>query len=277
MNTGYVHINLRDEQLNQLYQNDSFLLDMLYDNQYAIIYDEDDNFIDIRVRNQDKIKKLSCFEIENMWTGKIKPRNLEQRLAFDMMARDDIKIKVLTGTHGAGKDFIMANFALKEIFENKYDKIFWVRNNIELANVTPLGALPGDVKDKIIDFAMPLADHLGGTYALDKLIADQQLEIQHLGYMRGRDIKNSIIYCSEAENLTTSQVQLLLGRVGEGSCIYFNGDYKQADKKIFKRDNGLLKMIDRLSGNSLFGYVHLVKSERSEVARLADLLDEKEE
>lgn len=273
MNTGYIHLNLTDSEINKLYQDDSFLLDQLYENQYAILYNMDDDFIDIRVRNQGEIKKVNCYEVENMWTGKIKPRNLEQKLAFDMMSRDDIKVKVLTGTHGAGKDIIMSNFALQGIFSNKYDKIFWVRNNIELADCTPLGALPGDVKDKIIDFAMPLADHLGGTMALEKLIADNKLEIQHLGYMRGRDLKNCIIYCSEAENLTTKQVQLLLGRVGEGSCIFFNGDYRQSDKKIFKKDSGLLNMIQKLSGNPLFGYVKLVKSERSEVARLADLLD----
>jgi predicted ribonuclease YlaK len=33
-------------------------------------------------------------------------------------------------------------------------------------------------------------------------------------------------------------------------------------------------MIDRLKGNPLFGYVHLVKTERSATARLADLLND---
>jgi predicted ribonuclease YlaK len=32
-------------------------------------------------------------------------------------------------------------------------------------------------------------------------------------------------------------------------------------------------MIERLAGNKLFAHVHLEKSERSEVAALADLLD----
>lgn len=33
-------------------------------------------------------------------------------------------------------------------------------------------------------------------------------------------------------------------------------------------------MIERLSGNSLFGYVYLPKTERGAVANLANLLDE---
>ena len=39
-------------------------------------------------------------------------------------------------------------------------------------------------------------------------------------------------------------------------------------------DNGIIKMIDRLSGNKLFGYVYLPKTERGEVANLATLLDD---
>lgn len=99
------------------------------------------------------------------------------------------------------------------------------------------------------------------------------LEIEHLGYMRGRDIKNSIILVSEAENLTKEHVQLLIGRVAEGSQIWFDGDLKQTDSTVFEKYSGIKAMVEKLKGNSLFGYVHLKKSERSETARLADLLD----
>ena len=35
--------------------------------------------------------------------GEIKPRNLEQELAFNMLQDDKTKIKVLTGPYGSGK------------------------------------------------------------------------------------------------------------------------------------------------------------------------------
>lgn len=50
-------------------------------------------------------------------------------------------------------------------------------------------------------------------------------------------------------------------------------DFKQRDRLSFEKSQGLETMVERLRGNRLFGYVHLVKSERSEVAALADLLD----
>lgn len=120
---------------------------------------------------------------------------------------------------------------------------------------------------------MPVADHVGGIDGLDRLIREEKLEIQHLGFMRGRDIKNSIIISSEAENLTKEHVQLLIGRVGEGSNLWIDGDLKQTDKDVFEKSSGLKIMVEKLKGQKLFGYVHLEKSERSETAQLADLLD----
>ena len=99
------------------------------------------------------------------------------------------------------------------------------------------------------------------------------IEIEHLGYMRGRDIKNTIIYCSEAENLTKEHVQLLIGRVGSGSALWMNGDFKQTDSHIFRINNGLLSAVQKLAGHEKFGYVQLEKTERSETAAMADLLD----
>jgi predicted ribonuclease YlaK len=65
-----------------------------------------------------------------------------------------------------------------------------------------------------------------------------------------------------------------MGRVDEGSNLWLDADLKQRDRDIFEKSKGIEIMIDRLKDEKLFGYVHLVKSERSETARLADKLDE---
>lgn len=133
--------------------------------------------------------------------------------------------------------------------------------------------MPGDVLSKIFPYVMPLADHVGGVDGIEMLMRQGKLEVQHLGFIRGRDIKNSIILCSEAENLTKQHVQLLIGRVGEGSNLWLDGDFKQVDSKVFEENSGLNIAIEKLKGNKLFGFIHLEKSERSETAALADLLD----
>lgn len=73
--------------------------------------------------------------------------------------------------------------------------------------------------------------------------------------------------------MTKEHIQLLIGRVGEGSSLWLNGDFKQVDHQVFSENNGLLTAIAKLKGHTRFGYVKLIKSERSETAAMADLLD----
>ena len=211
--------------------------------------------------------------LNTAYSGKIKPLNNQQKLAFDLLQNDDITIKLLLGVYGSGKDFLMVNHAVDLIEKGKYDKIVWVRNNIEVKDTKEIGFLPGSMLEKVYPFAAILADCLGGEVALERAITDGWVEIQPLGFIRGRSFNRSIIYCSEAENLTKQHIQLLIGRVGEGSTLWINGDLRQIDDVAFERNNGIQKLIDKLTGNERFGTVYLPITERSETARLADMLD----
>lgn len=53
----------------------------------------------------------------------------------------------------------------------------------------------------------------------------------------------------------------------------FNGDFKQCDAEVFRQNSGLMVAVDKLKGHPRFGYVKLLKTERSETAAMADLLD----
>ncbi|MNP27410.1 hypothetical protein D3C76_1203200 [compost metagenome] len=89
--------------------------------------------------------------------------------------------------------------------------------------------------------------------------------------IRGRDIKNSIIYVTEFQNNTREHAQLLLGRVGEGSQLWINGDLKQTDSEVFVSNSGI-SAITKLRGNELYAQVTLDKTERSKTAELAELI-----
>lgn len=217
-----------------------------------------------------KYKKIS-----NRFTGDIRPRNNQQKLAFDMLQNDDITVKMLAGTFGSGKTMLMVSSAIDMIEKHKFDKLIWIRNNIEVKNTKELGALPGTLLEKLgaASFAGPLADHLGGESGLEYWIKNGQVEVAHLGFIRGRDYKNAILLVSEAENLTKEHIQLLLGRIGEGSMLWLDGDLKQTDEAVFENNSGMRKAISALTGNPHFAYVYMPKTERSETAQLADLLD----
>jgi PhoH-like ATPase len=80
------------------------------------------------------------------------------------------------------------------------------------------------------------------------LLREGKLEVIPLAFLRGRSIRNSIIISSEAENLTKEHIQLLLGRVDEGSNLWLDADLKQRDKAAFDKSQGIETMIERLAG-----------------------------
>ena len=272
MYKGYIETILNEVQWGELYSNPTNNLYDCLENQYLIVKNDNGDIDHFKWSNGSH-KKLSYKTINNSFVSKIKPRNPQQICAFDLLQDKNTTIKILTGRFGSGKTFLMVANALQLLYENKFDRIVWVRNNVNVKDTKDLGALPGTEFEKLLPFVMPLADHVGGVDGIEMLIRQGKLEVQHLGFIRGRDIKNSIIICSEAENLTKQHVQLLIGRVGEGSNLWLDGDFKQTDAKVFEDNNGLNIAIDKLKGHPLFGYVHLEKSERSETSALADLLD----
>lgn len=272
--TGFKDIVLTNpNDINALYDprtNETF---GCLENEYLIARDEKEEVIDLFKCKDGRLAQVTYKAIESKFAGKIKPRNIQQKLGIDMLYDTDTTIKILTGKFGTGKDLLMSSAAIDLIEKGYFDKLVYVRNNIEVKNSKPIGHLPGSSNEKLLPFAMCLADHVGGVDGLSYMIEKGVVEVVHLGFIRGRDIKNSIILCSEAENLTKEHIQLLIGRVGEGSNLWINGDFKQTDLAIFERNNGLMIAIDRLKGHPRFGYVKLLKTERSETAAMADLLD----
>ena len=168
---------------------------------------------------------------------------------------------------------LMIAAAMNLIDKGLFKKIIFIRPNVTVANVPDIGYLPGNEQDKLSWTLGPILDKVGGEAQLKTLLTKGTIENIPLLYIRGRSFENSIIYVTEGQNMTTEIVKLIIGRVGEGSELWINGDTSQTDKKVFDEDNGVIKMINRLSGNKLFGYVYLPITERSEVANLANLLD----
>lgn len=270
---GFKEITISSEDVYKLYDKDCNESFGCVQNEYLAVTDRDGNFVGIFRFDGERVKEVPYKNIRSKFLGQIKPRNIQQRMAIDMLYNKDMTVKVLAGKFGTGKDFLMCSAAVDMLEKGEFEKIVYVRNNIEVKNSKPIGHLPGTYDEKLLPFAMPLADHLGGTEGLYLYIGKRQIEVVHLGFIRGRDIKNSIIMCSEAENMTKEHIQLLLGRVGEGSTLWLNGDFKQCDADVFQQNSGLMAAVDCLKGHPRFGYVKLLKTERSETAAMADLLD----
>jgi PhoH-like ATPase len=273
--TGFKEVALTDTEIACLYEFPNNNVHECLVNEYLIVKDSGGDVLDYFKWDGIRYCRVVQRYLDNQWMGKVKGKNPQQILAIDMLTDTNIGIKILTGRYGSGKDFLMASAALDMITKRgKYDKIVWIRNGYNVKNVSEIGFIPGSAFDKILPYVMPLADCIGSADGLDYLIKQEKVVVEHLGYIRGRSFSNSIIICSEAQNMTKELVQLLIGRVGEGSALFLNGDYKQTDSKIFDVNNGLIAAIERLKGHQKFGFVHLLKTERSDIAEMASLLDD---
>src|SRR5699024_7810574 len=121
-------------------------------------------------------------------------------------------------------DYLMLSHALE-----KNKKIIWIRSNMEVKDSGKIGFLPGTMEEKLRPFTKIIDDITGDEFETERLMNNGKLVIENLGHLRGRQFNNAIIYVTEAQNLTDEHVELLLGRVGENSEIWFNGDKKQSD------------------------------------------------
>ena len=271
--TGYTEIELTDEQYNEVYSTQKLAGYIFYENEYVLAVNEYGEVLDKFCYQDGKLRPVKFTTFSNAYTGKLKPRNVHQELAFDMLKDKTSTVKLVTGTWGTGKTMSLVVAALEAVEKGEFEKIIWVRNNVQVKDTDQIGALPGDEHAKLLPYLGPMMDHVGGAEGIDLLISHGQLEVIPLAFLRGRSIRNAIIISSEAENLTKEHIQLLLGRVDNGSNLWMDADLKQRDRAVFEKSAGIETMIDRLKDEKLFGYVHLVKSERSETARLADKLN----
>lgn len=276
--TGYIRVTLTDAELADFYTTvdvDPRTINSFdaIQNQYIILENSFGTIVDLYRWNGEAYVPLKYKTLYNAYIGNIMPVNIEQKLAFDLLQNSEITIKVLAGKYGTGKDFCMMSHALSMLKAGEIQRVVWIRNGVKVKDAAEIGLLPGSANDKMLPYAMPMADYLGGKDALNEMLEAGSIELENLGALRGRSWDNTIIYCSEAENFTKEHIQLLIGRVGKNTQLWINGDYRQVDGKVFEANNGLMMAIERLKGQRLFGFVKLHKVERSDTAALADLLD----
>lgn len=261
-----------DEQFNLLYSDPKVNILKCKTNEFAELYQGPD-LKDVLFWNGSMYRPLKYKDIKNVYLGEtVKPKNLEQKMAFDLLQNQDIKVKLLTSAWGSGKTYMALNYALEQISRGVYQKIVFVRNNIIAAGTNDIGYLPGDVRQKLSIFTRCIADHVGGEEKLEEMMDDRLIEAIPLSHVRGRSLRDSIVLCDECENMDDKLTTLLMSRIEENSELIFCGDVAQIDNKKFEERNGIRSMLKNLAGEPLFGTVKLIKSERGPVSKLCDKL-----
>lgn len=192
----------------------------------------------------------------------IYPKTLNQKIYIKALEDNDIVFAV--GPAGTGKTFLAVMFALKYLKTFKARKIVLVRPIVEAGE--KLGFLPGDLKEKIDPYLIPIYDSLYegiGKEQVTKLIEKGTIEVAPLAYMRGRTLDNAIIILDEAQNATMTQMKMFLTRLGFGSKMIVTGDLSQIDLPN-KNHSGMTEAIDILQD---INGIKMVKFQREDVMR----------
>ena len=147
------------------------------------------------------------------------------------------------GPAGTGKTYLAVAAAVRELKQGKVKKLILTRPVVEAGE--SLGFLPGDLKEKVDPYLVPLYDALYemlGVQTTMQLLEKGVIEIAPLAYMRGRTLENACVILDEAQNTTKSQMKMFLTRLGFSSKMIVTGDPSQTDLKNHK-ENGLNEVL----------------------------------
>ncbi|HEO8420745.1 TPA: PhoH family protein [Yersinia enterocolitica] len=283
--TGFMDVQVTIDVLNRFYENGQLPITeigngMYYPNQFLILKDilgSSSSALAIVDSSRKYIKKL-VFDHEHIWG--IRPRNVQQTMAIEMLLKKDMPLVTLIGKAGTGKTLLALASGLMQTEDfGDYKKLLVARPIVPMGK--DLGFLPGEKEEKLRPWMQPIFDNLEYLFntkkpgELEAILAGMgSIEVEALTYIRGRSIPDQFIIIDEAQNLTKHEVKTILTRVGEGSKIVLMGDPEQIDHPYLDAfNNGLSYVVERFKDQPIAGHVKLVKGERSSLAQLAaDLL-----
>ena len=177
--------------------------------------------------------------------------NSEQKLAKEQILEHPFSF--ILGKAGSGKTLTSTAIALDQLFKKHIKKIVITRPTVSTEDN---GFLPGTISEKMDPWLVPIRDNFRKVYnkkeQLEKLEKDDVIEIVPLSFFRGRTFEDAICIVDEFQNLTRSQLQMCIGRLGVNSKMIFCGDEQQIDLKN-KSDSAIWE-IEKLK-NSKYVYV----------------------
>lgn len=161
--------------------------------------------------------------------------NEEQKKGKAVILRSPIT--VLKGGAGSGKTLLAAQVALDLLFSKEVNKIVITRPTVAKEEI---GFLPGDIREKMDPWLAPIYHNLYMLYnkvKVDKEIELGNIEIVPFAFIRGRTFVDSFVIVDEAQNVTHTQMQAVISRLGINSKMVICGDVAQIDLKD-KRTSG---------------------------------------
>ena len=209
---------------------------------------------------------------------KIKARTVNQKKLVQEINLKDMVFAI--GPAGTGKTYTAVAMAVRALKAKEVKRIVLTRPAVEAGE--NLGFLPGDLKEKLDPYLMPLYDALRDMIPHEKL-ADMLefgvIEIAPLAFMRGRTLDKAFVILDEAQNTTPMQMKMFLTRMGMTAKFVITGDMTQVDLP-HKQKSGLSNVLEILKDIEEIGVIRLGQSDiirHSLVKKIVSAFEEAEE
>lgn len=292
--SGFREYEVSSEIVDMIYSQKKIKIDILLKelhldpqevvyNEFFILKSEKSHSVLARVKKNDTgQKELVLVQSKDIQVMGIKPLNVQQRFAMELLLDDKISLVTLLGVAGAGKTLLSLACGLHKVLEEKvYRRMLVSRPVVPMGR--DIGYLPGTKEEKLSSWMGAIYDNLDYLVSkmykydteklqsmIDYYFESGLIEVEALTYLRGRSLPNQFFIIDDAQNLTPHEIKTIVSRAGEGSKIVLTGDPYQIDNPYLDdSSNGLVYLIDRFKGQEIFGHINFTKTERSQLAALA--------
>ena len=288
---GRIKCHTSEVKLNDFYQKKIMITKDIYD--YTSIEWRPNLFLEIEcygsVGKQSAIarydgKNIIEFHNSTKHPYGISAQNSGQQMMLESLieSSESAPIVIIKGGAGTGKTYVSLAVALEQIEQNNYSQIL-VSTPIETVGQEEIGFLPGNVEEKfnphlggIRDNLRQLLNNEKGSKAKSKkdinsLFNSGKIQIQPIGFLRGRTIVNTYFIIDETQNISPDDIKSIVTRAGKGSKFVFLGDPTQIDNpQLNEKYNGLVYLSEKMKNEPLAWQVSLNDNEsvRSELAKI---------
>ena len=186
--------------------------------------------------------------------------NEEQKEFVELFYQYDVNF--LLGDFGSGKSLAAVHTALKAFRKKQFDSIWITRPMLK----NQLGALPGELEDKLGPYTFPIIQNLEvcqGKEMTDKMQKEGLIKVMPIEVAKGVTFIRSVVIVDEFQDMDYEDFRTILTRLGNGSKMIFCGSKQQIARQINK--SSCIKDVMRLENSGLVGFKTLTANHRNPV------------
>lgn len=213
-------------------------------NSYYVLKSRTSNAI-ARVTADDTL--TLCQSDKNLTFNRVVPRDAAQKAFLDSLAAPDVLLAIGQGRPGSGKTHLTLAWAFHRLQADTNTRLILTKPNTVVGNSFGFGAVPGDLSEKFQPFIASYEDTLKDlgikSSYLEHLIANERVEFRPVQYLRGANLKDTILIIDEMQNFTWHELSTILTRVADKSKVVAIGDPSQIDIRLSRNETGFHKLV----------------------------------